>query len=85
MQLDFIDHDIRDHTPWDAKVYAAFGLDCNNVPAFILGAVAASAPDNLDQKFLNLKTTGEIATKYLLDPDRDENSWRIQENTMSAE
>jgi hypothetical protein len=77
MQLDFTDDDIRDHTPLDAKVYAAAGLDCNNAPpspAFILAAVAVSAPDNLDRKFLNFETAGEIVAKYSLDPDGDENS-----------
>jgi hypothetical protein len=77
MQLDFIDDDIRDHTPLDAKVYAAVGLDCNDAPpppTLILEVVAASAPDNLDRKFLNVETAGEIVAKYSLDPDGDENS-----------
>jgi hypothetical protein len=74
MQLDFIDDDIRDHTLLDAKVYAALRSDCNHappIPAVLLFTILiAGSADNLNQK-LNYN---EIVTKYLVDPDGDENS-----------
>jgi hypothetical protein len=77
MQLDFVDDDICDHTPLDAKVYAMWNSDCNKVPpsaAFILVTVAASAPDKLDKKLFDINTADEFVVKYSPDPDGDENS-----------
>jgi hypothetical protein len=70
MQLDFIDDDIRDHTPLDAKVYTMLRSDCNHAPP--IPAVLLFTADNLNQK-LNYNTLHEIVAKYSVDPDGDEN------------
>ncbi|KIM86830.1 hypothetical protein PILCRDRAFT_4708 [Piloderma croceum F 1598] len=77
MQLDFVDDDIRDHTPLDAKVYTDCESDCNKEPplaVIILSMVVVSAPDKLDQKFKDFDTAKDIVVKYSQDPDEDENS-----------
>jgi hypothetical protein len=75
MQLEFIVDDIRDHTLLDAEVYKLLQSDRNTPlpPAFILAAVAASAPDNLDPKFQYVSTARDIVQKYSLDPEENEN------------
>jgi hypothetical protein len=77
MQLEFIDDDILDHTPLDAKVYELLQSDRNNAslhPAIILLVVVSSAPNSLDQTFRDFITANDIVEKYSLDPDGDENS-----------
>ncbi|KIM80231.1 hypothetical protein PILCRDRAFT_9777 [Piloderma croceum F 1598] len=77
MELDFVDDDIRDHTPLDAKVYAMWNSDCNKVPSsagLILATVVACALDKLDQKFCDINTADDFVARYSPDPDGDENS-----------
>jgi len=77
MQLDFIDDDICDHAPLDAKVYTECESNRNNVPpsaSSMLQEVVATAPDKLDQKFQTLQTAKQIVEEYSPNPDGDEGS-----------
>jgi len=77
MKLDFVDDDIDDHAPLDAKVYLAFQSDCNKEPPLvraILEEVVESALDKMDSKFLNITVLKQILEEYSQDPDGDENS-----------
>lgn len=77
MQLDFVDDDIDDHAPLDAKVYLACESDCNKEPPLgrvILQDVVESALDKMDSKFLNNTVSKQILEEYSQDPDGDENS-----------
>jgi hypothetical protein len=77
MQLDFVNNDIGDHAPLDAKVYLACESDCNKEPPLvlmILQEVVASASDKMDNKFLDIIVTKQILEEYSQDPGADENS-----------
>jgi hypothetical protein len=77
MQLDFVNDDIGDHAPLDAKVYLAWGSDCNKEPppvGLILMLVVASASDKMDNKFLDITVLNQILEEYSQDPGADENS-----------
>ena len=77
MQLDFVNDDIGDHAPLDAKVYLACESDCNKEPPLalvILVEVVESALDKMNSKFRDIIVLKQILEEYSQDPDADENS-----------
>jgi len=74
--LDFIDDDILDHTPLDARVYEKCGSDHTKDPSplpYVLAVIASSTPDKLDPKFRDIDHAAETVERYSTNSDGNEN------------